>query len=136
MVLLHLYGELENRLIVGAANKTEYKIGFFVKHGCDDAADIMPIINLYKTQVRELAKYLKIPSKILEKAPSPDILPGLNDEETIGLSYESLDMILLALEKGWQSSEISDSLQIDNKKVEYVKNLIKKSEHMRQVYSP
>lgn len=136
MVLLYLYGEIENRLIVGAANKTEYKIGFFVKHGCDDAADIMPIINLYKTQVRELAKYLKIPSKIIEKAPSPDILPGLNDEETIGLSYESLDLILLALEKGWQTEEISDSFQIDNKKVEYVKNLIEKSEHMRKVYAP
>lgn len=136
MVLLYLYGELENRLIVGAANKSEYKIGFFVKHGCDDAADIMPIINLYKTQVRGLAKYLQIPSKIIEKAPSPDILPGLTDEETIGLSYESLDLILLALEKGWQISEISDSLHIDNKKVEYVKNLIEKSEHMRKVYAP
>jgi len=58
MILLYLYGELENRLVVGAANKSEYKIGYFVKHGCDDATDIMPLLNLYKTQVRELARYL------------------------------------------------------------------------------
>jgi NAD+ synthase len=55
MIMLYLYAELENKLVVGTANKTEYRIGFFVKHGCDDAADIMPILNLYKTQVRELA---------------------------------------------------------------------------------
>ncbi len=44
MILLYYYGELENRLVVGAANKSEYEIGYFVKHGCDDATDIMPLI--------------------------------------------------------------------------------------------
>ena len=136
MMLLYLYGELENRLVVGCANKSEYKIGFFVKHGCDDAADVMPLLNLYKTQVRDLARYLNIPPKILEKPPSPDIIPGITDEQAIGIPYEKLDLILFALEKGWQNFEIAEALEVEEKRVRYVRDLIKKSEHMRKIYVP
>jgi NAD+ synthase len=136
MVLLYLHGELEDRLIVGAANKSEYQIGYFVKHGCDDATDIMPLLNLYKTQVRELARYLNIPSRIIEKPPSPDIIPGIIDEEAIGIPYEKLDLILLALEKGWEIPEMAKALEMEEKRVVYVKNLIQKSEHMRKIYAP
>jgi len=136
MVLLYFYGELEDRLVVGAANKSEYRIGYFVKHGCDDAADIMPLLNLYKTQVRELARYLKIPSRIIEKPPSPDIIPGMIDEEAIGIPYEKLDLVLLALEKGWEIGEIAHGLEIEEKKVMEVKQFVQKSEHMRQIYAP
>ena len=136
MVLLYLYGELQNRLVVGTANKSEYQIGYFVKHGCDDATDIMPLLNLYKTQVRELAQYLNIPSRIIEKPPSPDVIPGIIDEEAIGIPYEKLDLILLALEKGWEIIEIAKTLEMEEKQVMYVKNLIQKSEHMRKIYAP
>jgi len=137
MILLYLYGELENRLVVGAANKSEYKIGYFVKHGCDDATDIMPLLNLYKTQVRELARYLNIPSRIIKKPPSPDVMPGLaDDEEVIRISYEKLDLILLAIEKGWKISDIVKALKIEEDEVVYIKNLIQKSEHMRKIFIP
>jgi NAD+ synthase len=136
MLLLYLYGELENRLVVGTTNKSEYQIGFFVKHGCDAAADIMPVLNLYKTQVRELARYLNIPQKIIEKPPSPDIIPGLTDEKAITISYEELDLILVALEKGWEISEIAEALEIKEKQIIEVRNLIQKSEHMRKIYWP
>ena len=136
MILLYYYGELENRLVVGAANKSEYEIGYFVKHGCDDATDIMPLSHLYKTQLRELARYLNIPSRIIEKPPSPDILPGVIDEEAIGISYEKLDLILLGLGKGWEIGEIAEALEIEEKKVRDAKNLIQKSEHMRKLYAP
>jgi NAD+ synthase len=132
--LLYYYGELENRLVVGAANKSEYEIGYFVKHGCDDATDIMPLIHLYKTQVRDLARYLNIPSKIIEKPPSPDILPGIVDEEAIGIPYEKLDLILLALEKRWEIGEMTKVLGIEEKEIIYVKNLMQKSDHMRKLY--
>jgi NAD+ synthase len=135
MVLLYFYGEIENRLVVGAANKSEYQIGYFVKHGCDDATDIMPLLNLYKTQVRDLARYLDIPSRIIEKPPSPDILPGIIDEEAIGISYQKLDLILLALEKGLNLPKAAESLKIEEKDVEYVKTLMHKSEHMRKTYT-
>jgi len=137
MILLYLYAELENRLVVGAANKSEYKIGYFVKHGCDDATDIMPLLNLYKTQVRELSRYLNIPARIIEKPPSPDVMPGLtNDEEVIGISYEKLDLILLALENEWKLSDIVKTLGVERDEVIYIKNLIQKSEHMRKIYKP
>ena len=136
MVLLYLHAELENKLVVGAANKTEHRIGFFVKHGCDDAVDIMPILNLYKTQVRELARFLKVPLRIMEKAPSPDIIPGIIDEEAIGIPYEKLDLILLALEEGWKNFEIAGALKVKEKEAVYVNNLVQKSEHMRKLYVP
>jgi len=134
MLLLYKYAELENRMVVGAANKTEKMIGFFVKHGCDHASDIMPILNLYKTQVRLLAKYLDIPSIFLDKQPSPDIVPGVIDERVIGIKYELLDKILFLIENKKSNDEISDVLDIDESKVDYVKSLLDKSEHMRKVY--
>ena len=137
MLLLYLYGELENRLVVGAANKSEYKIGYFVKHGCDDATDIMPLLNLYKTQVREMARHLNIPSRIIEKPPSPDVMPGLNDdEEVMGISYEKMDLILLALEKGWKIATIVKDLGIEEDRIIYIKRLMQKSEHMRRIFIP
>jgi len=135
MILLYLYGEMENRLVVGAANKSEYKIGYFVKHGCDDATDIMPLLNLYKTQVRELAHYLNIPARIIEKPPSPDVMPGFaDDEEVLRISYKKMDLILLALEKGWEVSDIVKTLEIEEDEAIYLKNMMQKSEHMRRIY--
>lgn len=136
MSFLYYQAELENKLVVGAANKTEYAIGFFVKHGCDHSADVMPLLDLYKTQVRALARHLGIPEAIVRKPPSPDIIPGIDDEEAIGVPYEQLDLILLALEKGWQVPEISAALGIPEKTVRYVDTLVKRSAHMREVYFP
>jgi len=136
MVLLYLNAERENRLVVGAANKTEYGIGFFVKHGIDDAADVMPLLHLYKTQVRELARHLTIPSRIVNKAPSPDIVPGITDEEAIGIPYERLDLILLALEKGWAIAEVADVLGLEQDAVKRVQELTARSAHMRKIYVP
>jgi NAD+ synthase len=136
MLLLYLHAELENRLVVGAANKTEYLTGFFVKHGCDDAADIMPILGLYKTQVRELAEYLDVPLEIRRKPPSPDIIVGITDEQAIGIPYKNLDLILAAIERGWETGEIARALDIQEKMVSYVEGLTEKSEHMRKTYTP
>jgi len=136
MLLLYLYAELENRLVVGSTNKSEYQTGFFVKYGCDSANDILPLLNLYKTQVRELARYLNIPAKIREKAPSPDILPGLTDEKALSISYEKLDLILIAFAKSWEVTEIAGALEISEKQVIEIERLIQKSEHMRKIYAP
>ena len=136
MALLYLHGERENRLVVGAANKTESVIGYFVKHGCDDAADIMPLITLYKTQVRELARYLQIPPNIIAKPPSPDIIPGIDDEDAIGLSYDMLDLILLGFENESSAADIAGVLKIGTEKVDGVKRLMERSAHMRMIYAP
>jgi NAD+ synthase len=89
-----------------------------------------------KTQVRDLARYPNIPSRIIERPPSPDILPGVIDKEAIGIPYEKLDLILLALEKGWEAGEMTNILGMEEKKIIDVENLMQKSEHMRKLYVP
>ncbi len=75
-------------------------------------------------------------SEIVNKAFSPDIIPGIVDEDAIRIPYEKLDLILLALEKGWDNDTIATALTVGTEKVEYVPNLALRSEHMRQLYTP
>lgn len=129
-ILLYYYAELENLLVLGTCNKTEKAIGFFVKYG-DAAADVAPLESLYKTQVRQLAAFLEIPEEIISKPPSPDLLPGITDEYAIGLSYETLDEILWCLEAGMGTKEIAGALGLERGVVDYVRELIRRSTHMR-----
>lgn len=136
MVYLYYLAELRNLLVASSANKTEWQVGFFVKGGCDGVGDIMPLLPFYKTQIRELAKYLKLPKKILEKPPSPDIMPGITDEFAIGIPFEKLDLILLGLEKKMPFEEIANEVETEISQVEYTASLFKKSEHFRKVFVP
>jgi NAD+ synthase len=130
MILLYYYAELENLLVLGTCNKTEKAIGFFIKYG-DAAADIAPLESLYKTQVRQLAAFLGIPEGIISKPPSPDLLPGITDEYAIGLSYETLDRILWRLEAGMDAEKIVETLGLEQDTVDYVRELTRRSAHMR-----
>jgi NAD+ synthase len=121
MVLQYYYAERENRMVVGCTNKTEQQIGFFVKYGCDHLADLMPIIGLYKTQIYQLAKYLEIPDRIIQKEPTPDLLPGLNDKIMIGIPYEQIDLVLLASENNLSPEDINKMTGI---KVDTVNSII------------
>lgn len=132
MVALYYYGEQLNYLVLGCANRTEHLIGFFVKYG-DDSADIMPIINLYKTQVRKLSKFIHVPDSIIQKAPTPDLLPGIEDEYAIGMNYEKLDLILSGLTNGTGDKDIANELQISGRTLTYIKNIVKLSEPMRNI---
>jgi len=129
-ILLYYYAELENLLVLGTCNKTEKSIGFFVKYG-DAAADVAPLESLYKTQVQQLAAFLEIPDAIISKPPSPDLLPGITDEYAIGLSYETLDRILWRLEAGMGIEEIAGALGLEPDRVDYVRELTRRSAHMR-----
>jgi NAD+ synthase len=80
-------------LLLGAANRSEVLVGWFVKDGIDDLP-IQPLSGLYKTQVRQLAAFLGVPEKIRECDPSPDMCNGITDEFGMGLSYRTLDVIL------------------------------------------
>lgn len=117
MVLLYFYAEQINYAVIGTTNKTELKTGFYVKYG-DDSVDIEPIMHLYKTQVFELARNLNIPEKIINKSPSPDLIPGITDEYAMGISYNDLDRILIKMEN---NEDLSDE---DKNMVEKVKNIL------------
>ncbi len=106
--LLEDYAIKRNLLVVGAANRTEWLVGWFVRDGVDDLP-IEPLLGLYKTQVYELARYLDIPATIIQQAPSPDMLPGLTDEAVLGFRYEKLDEVLHYLEHEGDNVEVLSS---------------------------
>jgi len=136
MLRLYLTAEINNLLVVGCANRTEHLIGYFVKFGCDHAADIMPILNLYKLQVFMLAEYLKIAHSVITKAPFPDVIPGISDEDAIGMPYKKLDLILLGLEKQYSLPQIIAEAEVSREEIEKVKQLLERSQHMREIYVP
>lgn len=113
MCLLYGLANSLGGLVLGTGNKTELAVGYFTKHG-DAAVDILPLGDLYKTQVYELAKYLGIPPEIINKKPTAGLWKNQYDEEELGITYKKLDKIL--------------SQRIKNKKIEAMQ---KKSEHKR-----
>ena len=123
--LLYNYANSFDSLVVGTGNKTEYYLGYFTKFG-DGAADFFPIINLLKTEVRELAKELGLPSCFLEKAPSAELWENQEDEKELGLTYETIDSLLPLILEGKETPASQKDA------VEKIKELIKKSEHKRK----
>ncbi|ACV24483.1 NAD+ synthase [Methanocaldococcus fervens] len=130
MCILYYFANKYNLLVAGTSNKSEIYVGYGTKYG-DTACDIRPIGNLFKTEVRELAKYLGVPKEIINKPPSAGLWEGQTDEEELGIKYETLDKILKLYEEGKSKEEISKELNISVDVVEHVFNLIKKNEHKR-----
>jgi NAD+ synthase len=97
--VLEEYATDNNLLLIGAANRSEALTGWFVEGGVDDLP-IEPIMGLFKHQVYQLARFLQIPSEIINEPPSPDFLPGMTDESMFGLPWEKIDRILYVLENG------------------------------------
>lgn len=131
MVILYFYAEKMNYAVLGTTNRSEELTGFFVKYG-DSATDIAPIACLYKTEVFRLAKYLGVPSPILSKPPSPDLIPGITDELAMGMKYETIDKILMGFEEGLSEREIARKEDISLRKIREVKRMMEKSYHMRR----
>lgn len=130
MVVLYYYAELENRLVVGTTNRSEAMTGYVVKWG-DNVADIEPILPLYKTQVFQLAEYLHVSQAIIDKAPSPDLLPGIVDEAALGITYAAMDKILWGFDLGWDEESIREEFKVTSEQVAHVQELVKASEHLR-----
>lgn len=129
MVMLYFYAEKRNLLVLGTDNRTEMAVGFFVKYG-DVAADVAPLASLYKTQVRALAEYLDIPREIIARPPSPDVLPGLSDENAMGMNYDTLDRILWRLEHGVDTHTIVQEVEVSPQQVQYVQTLRQRAQFL------
>ncbi len=131
LMMLYFVADRENRLVLGTTNKSESMTGFVVKWG-DNVADIEPILPLYKTQMRQLSAHIGIHQDIMDKAPSPDLLPGIVDEFALGINYETLDKILWGLEQGWDPARIETTYGVEPAKVEHVKEMMLRSQHLRE----
>jgi len=90
MTSLYYIANQLNYLVVGTSNKSELTVGYYTKYG-DGGADIIPIGNLVKNQVRELATYLGIPQQIIDRPPSAGLWSGQTDESEMGMTYDELD---------------------------------------------
>ena len=105
MVTLYFHAMVNNCLVVGTTDRSEWSVSFYDPYG-DGASDVQLLRHLYKTQIRELAKYLGVPSRIVNKPSSGDLAAGLPNESAIGLTYEQLDSILWGMNHGLTEKEI------------------------------
>tara|TARA_B100001146_G_C16144127_1_gene418113 strand:+ start:119 stop:1099 length:981 start_codon:yes stop_codon:yes gene_type:complete len=130
MTQLYYHAESQNYLVCGTTNKAEFQQGYFVKYG-DGGVDIEPLANLFKMQVYQLAKFLNIPSEIIERKASPDTWSfDVSDEEFFfSLPYEIIDLMLYAKEKSVPLDEICHVL---NLKEEQVKRIFQSQERKRK----
>ena len=93
MSILFDYSSKKNALVVGTSNKTEIYLGYSTQFG-DSACALNPIGDLYKTNIWDLSRYLKIPNELIEKKPSADLWEGQTDEQEMGLTYKEADQVL------------------------------------------
>ncbi|WP_315284632.1 NAD+ synthase [Fusobacterium hwasookii] len=96
MSILFDYSSKENALVVGTSNKTEIYLGYSTQFG-DAACALNPVGDLYKTNIWDLSRYLKIPNELIEKKPSADLWEGQTDEQEMGLTYKEADQVMYRL---------------------------------------
>ncbi len=131
MTYLYYYANRLKRIVCGSSDKSETMIGYFTKWG-DAASDIAPLMDLYKTQVRQLAIHIGLPPEIATKPSTPALWPGHLAEEELGVKYETLDLILYGLEHFMTAEEVAHKLNISTQLVEDVKRRWQTMEHKRR----
>jgi NAD+ synthase len=124
MTTLYYLANLHNGIVVGTGNKSEAMVGYFTKYG-DGGVDLLPIVDLYKHEVRALARALGVPEPVIAKAPSAGLWPGQTDESELGMSYDELDAALAAAESGSDAGVSPGTL-------DRVRKLTRGSEHKRR----
>jgi NAD+ synthase len=132
MIFLYYYANSQTRIVCGTSDKSETMMGYFTKWG-DAAADLAPIIDLYKTQVRKLAVHMGIPEELAMKPSTPALWPEQLAESELEIKYEILDLILFGLERFMKPEEIADQLSIDQAIVNRVKDRWLATEHKRRM---
>jgi NAD+ synthase len=127
MAIIYYYAAILKGIVLGTGDKSEIILGYFTKYG-DGAADLFPIADLYKTQVRSIAKYLAIPDDIINKKSSARLWKGHTAEGEIGLTYEDIDIIL---------DHLARRIPIKNSRLKQktvkIKQLIEKNKHKHEM---
>jgi len=131
MICIYYYANKLKRLVCGSSDKSETMMGYFTKWG-DIAADISPLMDLYKSQVRKLAQHIGVPEEVIAKPPSPALWPGQLAEDELGMKYEQLDLILYGLEHFMEPKVIANQLGLGIGAVEKVKERWLSTEHKRR----
>jgi len=130
-VILYNYANTHDALVIGTSNKTEILLGYFTKYG-DGAVDIEVIGELYKTEEKELARFLKIPEKIINKTPTAELYHGQTDEDELGATYEEIDKILKLYVEGNPILNIIEK-GFEKEKVDKIIHRVEVNEHKRNM---
>lgn len=117
MTTLYYYAQLKGYLVVGTSNKSEFTVGYFTKYG-DSGSDLMPLVDFTKKEIFELARYLEIPDKIIQKPPSAGLFEDQTDEDEMGFTYNDLEKYI-------------NNEKIDERIEEKINRMVKISEHKR-----
>jgi NAD+ synthase len=132
-VLNYFVANAESGVVLGTGNRSEAMTGYFTKYG-DQAVDCNPIGNLYKCQVRQLARHVGVPDEFVEKPPSAEMWEGQTDEEEMGLTYDTLDAILaLHIDGPFSKSATMRTLEVPESAIDRVAELVAGSEHKRHM---
>ncbi len=132
MVILYFFANARNYLVAGTGDRSELLLGFFTKHG-DGGADFFPIVHVYKTQARELAKYIGVPEKMAIKPSSPQLYPGHKLSDEVPLDYIRLDPVLLGLfDHKLPPEKVSELTNVPLEIIMEVMNRHRKTEHKRK----
>jgi len=130
-VLNYLVANTENALVLGTGNRTESLTGYFTKYG-DGAVDCHPIANLYKQQVRQLARHVGVPEDIASRTPTAGMWVDQTDEGELGVEYDTIDSILaLHVEAGAGASATAEIVGVEQSVVKHVRSLYERSAHKR-----
>lgn len=121
MAMLYYHAERMHYAVIGTPNKHEVEQGFFVKNG-DGGADCMPIGNLYKTQVYQLAEYLDIPREIIRRTPTSDTYSAEQTQQEFffQLPFHEMDMIWYGFENGYDPAEVGETLGRTEKEIKSI----------------
>jgi len=132
MVLLYAYANSTKSLVCGTSNKSELLIGYFTKYG-DGGVDFMPLGDVYKTQVWEIARLLKLPKCMIEKPPTAGLWKGQTDEKELNMDYIQLDQILYGLERKMDFPFIADNINCSVADVKRIHQMRVCSQHKRHL---
>jgi NAD+ synthase len=133
MTILYFFANMLNGSVIGTSNRSELLLGFFTKYG-DGAADVLPIGDLYKTQVKALGEYLGVPANILMKKPSPGLIQDQTAESELGFTYDEADLVLYyGIDRNFSRDEIAKKLNLDGDFVDRILAKVKSNEHKREM---
>ncbi|WP_338973249.1 NAD+ synthase [Fusobacterium vincentii] len=132
MSILFDYSSKENALVVGTSNKTEIYLGYSTQFG-DSACALNPIGDLYKTNIWDLSRYLKIPNELIEKKPSADLWEGQTDEQEMGLTYKEADQVLYRMLEENKTTEEVLAEGFNKDLVDNIVRRINRSEYKRRM---
>jgi NAD+ synthase len=131
MILLYYIANTMNMLVCGTGDKSEIMLGYFTKYG-DGGVDFLPIGDLYKTDVKRLARHLGVPEKIMSKPSSPRLWPEQTAEGELGLSYDIIDPVLyLVYERGLNPEKVAAKLGLKTEAVNAIIRRVESSKHKR-----